>query len=223
MIMTLAMATFLQGLLIIIAGGSAISAAEPAGRLARQRPAGRHSRPASCSGWSSPRPRSIVMHATPFGARIFAIGANPLAARLSGVPCHATTTIVYAHQRLHVGARRHARARHERPGLCRHRRSLPARLDRRRRAGRHVDPRRARHLCRHDTRRDPAGDDHGADHRGQRLAGLAQHPLRLADPRPAAAVGPGSRRADEHSSRTDRGARRCHGTGLPARLRRTRP
>ena len=44
MIMTLAMATFLQGLLIIIAGGSAITGAEPAGRLARQRTAGRHSR-----------------------------------------------------------------------------------------------------------------------------------------------------------------------------------
>jgi ribose transport system permease protein len=36
------------------------------------------------------------MHATPLGARIFAIGANPLASKLSGVPVQATTTVVYA-------------------------------------------------------------------------------------------------------------------------------
>ena len=37
----------------------------------------------------------IVLHATPFGARVFALGANPLAAALSGVPVNATTIAVY--------------------------------------------------------------------------------------------------------------------------------
>ncbi|RWB50609.1 MAG: ABC transporter permease, partial [Mesorhizobium sp.] len=35
------------------------------------------------------------MHATSFGARLFATGANPLAAALSGVPVASTTLAVY--------------------------------------------------------------------------------------------------------------------------------
>ncbi|TIT58524.1 MAG: ABC transporter permease, partial [Mesorhizobium sp.] len=36
-----------------------------------------------------------AMHATSFGARLFAMGANPLAAALSGVPVASTTLAVY--------------------------------------------------------------------------------------------------------------------------------
>lgn len=94
MIMTLAMATFLQGLLIIIAGGSAITAQNAlVAWLGNARPAGI---PAGIFLWLVMAAITLfVMHATPLGARIFAIGANPLAARLSGVPANATTTIVY--------------------------------------------------------------------------------------------------------------------------------
>jgi ribose transport system permease protein len=94
MIMTLAMATFLQGLLIIIAGGSAITAQNPlVAWLGNARPG---AIPAGILLWLAMAAVTLfVMHATPLGARIFAIGANPLAARLSGVPVNATTTLVY--------------------------------------------------------------------------------------------------------------------------------
>ena len=95
MIMTLAMATFLQGLLIIIAGGSAVSSQNPlVAWLGNARPGGI---PAGVYLWLIVSALVlIVLHATPFGARIFAIGANPLASQLSGVPLQATTTVVYA-------------------------------------------------------------------------------------------------------------------------------
>ena len=95
MIMTLAMATFLQGLLIIIAGGSAISSQNPlVAWLGNARPGGI---PAGVYVWLVVSALVLlVMHATPLGARIFAIGANPLASKLSGVPVQATTTVVYA-------------------------------------------------------------------------------------------------------------------------------
>jgi ribose transport system permease protein len=95
MIMTLAMATFLQGLLIIIAGGSAISSQNPlVAWLGNARPGGI---PAGVYVWLAVSALVLlVMHATPLGARIFAIGANPLASKLSGVPVQATTTVVYA-------------------------------------------------------------------------------------------------------------------------------
>ncbi|MER9131130.1 ABC transporter permease [Mesorhizobium sp. M0768] len=94
MIMTLAMATFLQGLLIIIAGGSAVTAENPLVRwLGNARPVGI---PAGVLLWVV---ISVIvlttMHATSFGARIFAMGANPLAAALSGVPVASTTLAVY--------------------------------------------------------------------------------------------------------------------------------
>ncbi|MGX9571466.1 ABC transporter permease [Mesorhizobium sp. f-mel] len=94
MIMTLAMATFLQGLLIIIAGGSAVTAENPLVRwLGNARPAGI---PAGVLLWLA---FSVIvltaMHATSFGARLFAMGANPLAAALSGVPVASTTLAVY--------------------------------------------------------------------------------------------------------------------------------
>jgi ribose transport system permease protein len=94
MIMTLAMATFLQGLLIIIAGGSAVSLEnELIQWLGNARPAGI---PAGVLLWLVVCLVTLaIMHATPFGARLFAIGANPVAAELSGVPVRATTIAVY--------------------------------------------------------------------------------------------------------------------------------
>lgn len=94
MIMTLAMATFLQGLLILIAGGTAISLDNPLVTwLGNARPAGI---PVGIVLWLVLSAAVlVVMHATPFGARIFALGANPLAAALSGVPVNATTIAVY--------------------------------------------------------------------------------------------------------------------------------
>ncbi|RWO63985.1 MAG: ABC transporter permease [Mesorhizobium sp.] len=94
MIMTLAMATFLQGLLIIIAGGSAVTAENPLVRwLGNARPAGM---PAGVLLWVAVSVIVLVaMHATSFGARLFAMGANPLAATLSGVPIASTTLAVY--------------------------------------------------------------------------------------------------------------------------------
>ncbi|MER8676980.1 ABC transporter permease [Mesorhizobium sp. M0615] len=94
MIMTLAMATFLQGLLIIIAGGSAVTAENPLVHwLGNGRPAGI---PAGVLLWVVVSVIVLTtMHATSLGARIFAMGANPLAAALSGVPVTSTTLAVY--------------------------------------------------------------------------------------------------------------------------------
>jgi ribose transport system permease protein len=102
MIMTLAMATFLQGLLIIIAGGSAISAQNPFVHwLGNGRPLGI---PAGVLLWLLVAAVTLaLLHMTPFGARLFAIGANPLAASLSGVPTEATTVAVYAYSGLTAG------------------------------------------------------------------------------------------------------------------------
>jgi ribose transport system permease protein len=95
MIMTLAMATFLQGLLIIIAGGSAISVQNPlVAWLGTARPAGI---PAGILLWIVTSAAALfTMHATPFGARVFALGANPLASVLSGISLWTTTLAVYA-------------------------------------------------------------------------------------------------------------------------------
>lgn len=94
MIMTLAMATFLQGLLIILAGGSAVSVQNPlVSWLGNARLAGI---PAGVLLWIVVSIAVLVaMHATPFGARVFALGANQRTAELSGVPVPTTTTAVY--------------------------------------------------------------------------------------------------------------------------------
>lgn len=94
MIMTLAMATFLQGLLIILAGGSAVSVQNPlVSWLGNARPLGI---PAGVLLWIVVSAVVLaLMHATPFGARVFALGANQRAAELSGVPIPATTISVY--------------------------------------------------------------------------------------------------------------------------------
>jgi ribose transport system permease protein len=102
MIMTLAMATFLQGLLILLAGGSAISAQSPLLEwLGSARPGGV---PAGVLVWAIASVLSLLaLHATPFGARVFALGANSLAATLSGVNVQATTVAVYAMSGLTAG------------------------------------------------------------------------------------------------------------------------
>lgn len=95
MIMTLAMATFLQGLLIIIAGGTALSLDNPlVDWLGNGQPAGV---PVGILLWLAASAAALyILHVTPLGARIFAIGANPLAARLAGVPVQATQIFTYA-------------------------------------------------------------------------------------------------------------------------------
>jgi ribose transport system permease protein len=102
MIMTLAMATFLQGVLIIVAGGSAVSMHNPlVAWLGDARPWGV---PAGIILWVVVAAATLViLHATPFGSRIFALGANPLATALSGVDVHATTMAAYAASGLTAG------------------------------------------------------------------------------------------------------------------------
>ncbi|MDR3495032.1 MAG: ABC transporter permease [Ancalomicrobiaceae bacterium] len=94
-IMTLAMATFLQGLLVLIAGGSAVSVTNEAVIwLGSARPFGV---PAGIIVWIAVAAAVLTaIHRRPFGARLLALGANPLAARLSGVDVSRTTFAVYA-------------------------------------------------------------------------------------------------------------------------------
>ncbi|MEF0941272.1 ABC transporter permease [Rhizobium sp. BR 362] len=93
-IMTLAMATFLQGLLVIIAGGSAVTVSNPAVILLGQaRPLGI---PAGIVLWLAVSVFVLLLiHRMPTGARFLALGANPLAARLSGVRVERNTLLVY--------------------------------------------------------------------------------------------------------------------------------
>lgn len=94
-IMTLAMATFLQGLLVIVAGGSAVTVSNPAVILLGQaRPLGI---PAGVLLWIAVSAVVLLLiHRMPIGARFLALGANPLAARLSGVSVARNTLILYA-------------------------------------------------------------------------------------------------------------------------------
>ena len=94
-IMTLAMATFLQGLLVIVAGGSAVTVSNPMVILLGQaRPFGI---PAGVILWVVVSAVVLlIIHRMPIGARFLALGANPLAARLSGVSVTRNTLILYA-------------------------------------------------------------------------------------------------------------------------------
>jgi ribose transport system permease protein len=94
-IMTLAMATFLQGLLVIIAGGSAVSVSNAAVIwLGQARPLGI---PAGVVLWIAVSVTVLVIiHRLPLGVRFLALGANPLAARLSGVSVTKNTLILYS-------------------------------------------------------------------------------------------------------------------------------
>lgn len=94
-IMTLAMATFLQGLLVIVAGGSAVSVTNAAVIwLGSARPFGV---PAGIILWIVVSIAVLVLlHRMPIGIRFLALGANPIAARLSGVGVTRHTLILYA-------------------------------------------------------------------------------------------------------------------------------
>ena len=94
MIMTLAMATFLQGALILLAGGSAVSAHNEAVRLlGNARPGGV---PAGILLWAAVAVATLLLlRRTRFGARVYALGANPLATALSGVDVRRTTLALY--------------------------------------------------------------------------------------------------------------------------------
>lgn len=93
-IMTLAMATFLQGLLVIVAGGSAVSVTNAAVIwLGSARPFGV---PAGIILWVVVSASVLVLlHRTPMGARFLALGANVVAARLSGVSVIRNTLVLY--------------------------------------------------------------------------------------------------------------------------------
>jgi len=94
-IMTLAMATFLQGLLVIVAGGSAVSVTNAAVIwLGQARPLGI---PSGVILWVIVSVFVLLLvHRLPIGARFLALGANPLAARLSGVSVTKHTLMLYA-------------------------------------------------------------------------------------------------------------------------------
>lgn len=102
MIMTLATATLLQGVLILIAGGTAISAHNPLlSWLGNARPFGF---PASVGFWIFVSAGALwVLHRTPFGARIFAMGTNKLVTELSGINTKTTTIAVFAISGLTAG------------------------------------------------------------------------------------------------------------------------
>ena len=93
-IMTLAMGTFLQGLLVIVAGGSAVSVTNAAVIwLGQARPFGV---PAGVLLWVVVSlAMLIIIHRMPSGARFLALGANALAARLSGVNDKRNTLLVF--------------------------------------------------------------------------------------------------------------------------------
>jgi ribose transport system permease protein len=94
MIMTLAMATFLQGVLILLAGGSAVSLDNPiVAWLGSARPFGFS---ACIILWIVIAILVLLLlHVTPLGARFFALGTNPVVARLSGVNTAATMLCAY--------------------------------------------------------------------------------------------------------------------------------
>ncbi|WFR98044.1 ABC transporter permease [Rhizobium tumorigenes] len=94
-IMTLAMATFLQGVLVLVAGGSAVTVQNPAVvMLGQARPLGV---PSGVLLWIVVSAGVLTLiHRMPIGARFLALGANPLAARLSGVSMTRNTLILYA-------------------------------------------------------------------------------------------------------------------------------
>lgn len=102
LIMTLAMATLLQGLLVIVAGGSAITVRNPVVEwLGSARPAGV---PVGILLWLAVSAGVLVLlHRTAAGARIFALGTSPLAARLSGVDIGKTTVLLYTLSGLAAG------------------------------------------------------------------------------------------------------------------------
>jgi len=95
LIMTLAMATILQGVLVLIAGGSAISVDNPTLTwLGESHVMGVS---ASILLWLIVAVAALFwLHFTRSGALIFAIGTNPLVSQLSGIPIQRLTLMLYA-------------------------------------------------------------------------------------------------------------------------------
>lgn len=94
-IMTLAMATLLKGLLVLVAGGSAISVNSPAVIwMGSARPFGIS---ATIVIWVIVSiVVLLIIHRMPAGARMLALGANPVATELSGVNVHATWLALFS-------------------------------------------------------------------------------------------------------------------------------
>lgn len=94
LIMTLAMATILQGLLVLIAGGSAISVDNATlNWLGSSHLLGIST---SIILWAIVAAITLFwLHGTHSGALIFAIGTNPAVSRLSGVPIERVTLWLY--------------------------------------------------------------------------------------------------------------------------------
>ena len=189
LIMTLAMATILQGLLILIAGGSAISVTNPSLDWLGST----HVLTISVSIilWAIVAAVCLFwLHGTRSGSLIFAIGANPR----GQPPVRRADPPTDARDLRHLGVLRRPRRPpapvDEWTGLCRHRRPVLAVVDRGGGARRHLDPWRARQLSWHDRRSGAARDDDGVDHGRERLGGLAQRDSRLPDFGYAAIVGP---------------------------------
>jgi ribose transport system permease protein len=94
LIMTLAMATTLQGVLVMVAGGSAVSVSNPVlSWLGSTRILGI---PAAILLWMTIAAAALYwLHGSRSGTTIFALGTNPLASRLSGVAVKRVTLLVY--------------------------------------------------------------------------------------------------------------------------------
>jgi len=94
LIMTLAMATILQGLLVLIAGGSAISVSNAT--LDWLGSAHLFSISVSIILWAAAAGLCLLwLHGTRSGALVFAIGTNAAVAQLSGVPIRLLTLLIY--------------------------------------------------------------------------------------------------------------------------------
>jgi ribose transport system permease protein len=95
LILTLATATVLQGALILIAGGSAVSTTNPAVvALANSRPLGV---PSTVLSWIVVAALVLfLLHRTVLGAWLYAIGTNERASRLAGVDVGAASVVAYA-------------------------------------------------------------------------------------------------------------------------------
>jgi ribose transport system permease protein len=95
LILTLATATILQGVLFLIAGGSAVSTTNPAVIwLGNARVAGV---PTTILAWLVVAGVMLfLLHRTVLGSWLYAIGTNDWASRLSGVRVRAATLTVYA-------------------------------------------------------------------------------------------------------------------------------
>jgi ribose transport system permease protein len=94
LIMTLAMATTLQGILVMVAGGSAVSVSNPI--LSWLGSARILEIPAAVLLWIAIAAGALYwLHGSRGGTTIFALGTNPLASRLSGVAVKRVTLLIY--------------------------------------------------------------------------------------------------------------------------------